>query len=140
MVRVSSAALESHRIRGFSYVAIFRTWQVRRGLHFATVMKSNHASLGAVRDHSGRKPGGLWRSLVAGATLSLLMGCASPPPAKQYSFSPDVMQAVMKRKNKVVRLSGEKDRGKPVLLLLHGATDDPTEMLDIGQEWTGEYD
>src|SRR6185436_16647799 len=75
--------------------------------------------------------------LVAGVVLALFTGCASNPPAKQYSFSPEVMQAVMERKNKVVQLSGDMDRDKPVLLLLHGATEDPKEMMDIAQEWTG---
>jgi len=52
----------------------------------------------------------------------------------------NVMKEVMERKDKIVDLSSQGVcREKPVLLLLHGATDDPTEMMDIFREWRGEY-
>jgi len=46
----------------------------------------------------------------------------------------------MARKDRIICLSPDSDRGKPVLLLLHGATDDPTEMMDIARQWRGKYD
>ena len=52
----------------------------------------------------------------------------------------NVMQQVMARKDKIIWLSARDfQRNKPVLLLLHGATDDPTEMLEIYKEWRGKY-
>ena len=51
-----------------------------------------------------------------------------------------LIKEVMERKDKIISLSRrEADRGKPVLLLLPSATDDPTEMLDIAREWRGDY-
>lgn len=52
-----------------------------------------------------------------------------------------MMKEVMARKDRIVHLSvRESGRAKPVLLLLHGATDDPTEMMDIVREWRTAYD
>lgn len=46
----------------------------------------------------------------------------------------------MARNDKIVYLtSPELDREKPILLLLHGATDDPSEMLDIAEECRNQY-
>ena len=46
------------------------------------------------------------------------------------------MQAVMAREDRIVLLSGERLRPNcPTLLLLHGATDDPSEMLTIAGQW-----
>ena len=51
------------------------------------------------------------------------------------------MREVMARKDHIVNLSRPgTDDHKPILLLLHGATDDPTEMMAIVQEWRGKYD
>ena len=87
------------------------------------------------------------RLLRAGALLvltgSLLVGCAVVPADQSLlkSGQAGVMKEVMGRKNHLVHLSRtEADAAKPVLLLLHGATDDPTEMLAIAREWRGKYD
>jgi hypothetical protein len=46
----------------------------------------------------------------------------------------------MLKKDEIVLLSSDRlDRTKPMLLLLHGATEDPMEMADIAKEWEGNY-
>ncbi len=51
------------------------------------------------------------------------------------------MKCIMAREDKIDCVSStETISGKPVLLLLHGATDDPTEMMEIAREWRGKYD
>ncbi len=45
---------------------------------------------------------------------------------------------IMLRNDHLVQLSAA-DCRKPPLLLLHGATDDPTEMMAIAREWRNEY-
>jgi hypothetical protein len=50
------------------------------------------------------------------------------------------MAEVMARKDRIVMVSAkELQPDKPTLMLFHGATDDPSEMMDIGQEWSGSY-
>lgn len=50
------------------------------------------------------------------------------------------MKEIMACNNKLVSLSApELQRGRPVLVLLHGATDDPSEMLAIAQERAGTH-
>ena len=78
------------------------------------------------------------RALPIGAACMLLAGCATVPanPLPAGHTKRDVMKKVMACDDKVVLLSSpEFRRGKPVLLLLHGATDDPTEMMTIANEW-----
>ena len=76
-------------------------------------------------------------NLAAVIAVVLLSGCKTVPV---YSLppmqgQPDVMKEVMACSNKLVLVSGrEFQRGQPVLVLLHGATDDPSEMLAIAQE------
>jgi hypothetical protein len=79
---------------------------------------------------------------VAAAAGTLLGGCAVTPANRLpgAAGTGDLMKQVMGRKDKIVHLSPETDRNKPVLLLLHGATEDPSEMMDIASAWTGTYD
>jgi hypothetical protein len=73
----------------------------------------------------------------------LLGGCSSLPTATPLvtDANPAVLQAVMECKNRIVYLSSPATQGsRPVLLLLHGATEDPTEMMEIVREWNGKYD
>jgi hypothetical protein len=72
----------------------------------------------------------------------LVCGCShlrvNPLPAGNGNNV--VMKEIMARKDTLVQLSSpETDGHKPVLLLLHGATDDPTEMMEIIREWRGKY-
>jgi hypothetical protein len=59
-----------------------------------------------------------------------------PAPAQSNA---QAMKQVMKRKDQIVLLSSPELENKPVLLLLHGATDDPTEMMDIVKDCAGKY-
>jgi hypothetical protein len=89
------------------------------------------------------------QTLLKGLAISLLAGgfvtgCATAPANGKW-FAENGRNAalgeVMKRQDKIIRLSPPEAAGdKPVLLLLHGATDDPTEMMDIVREWSGKYD
>jgi hypothetical protein len=45
----------------------------------------------------------------------------------------------MERKGNLVQLSGDSENTKPMLVLLHGATDDPSEMMEIASKWKNEY-
>src|ERR1044071_2556428 len=72
---------------------------------------------------------------------SLFGGCSHlqmhrPAPAQSNA---QAMKQVMKRKDQIVLLSSPELENKPVLLLLHGATDDPTEMMDIVKDCAGKY-
>ena len=47
---------------------------------------------------------------------------------------------VMERKGKLVQLSDDTEKNtRPVLVLLHGATDNPSEMMEIARQWKKEY-
>jgi hypothetical protein len=75
--------------------------------------------------------------------VALLAGCANPPANKLLSSDGgvQVLKTLMARQDTIVHLSPPLTQvGKPVLLLLHGATDDPTEMMTIVREWRGKYD
>ena len=85
-----------------------------------------------------------WKSLfIAALALALLSGCSTVPqnPLRAGEGGPAVMKEIMARHDHIIHLSSpDSDAGKPVLLLLHGATDDPTEMMDIVRVWRGKYD
>ena len=73
----------------------------------------------------------------------LLTGCATIPAnnALWAEETPGLLKQVMERKNRIVHVSPDGRSGeKSVLLLLHGATDDPTEMTDIVKECREHYD
>lgn len=81
----------------------------------------------------------VWLALLG----ALFTGCAVVPANQSLlqDGQPGLMHAVMERKDRLVHLSRPAANDhKPVLLLLHGATDDPTEMMEIVQEWRGKYD
>jgi hypothetical protein len=82
---------------------------------------------------------GVLLAVLAGALLS---GCATAPtnPLLLTEGQGGLMKEVMERKDEIIPLScQETERDKPILLLLHGATDDPTEMMKIFAEWRGRY-
>ncbi len=73
-----------------------------------------------------------------------LSGCKSNPAREQIERWQPVAPAMacegIRHNNKVVPLSPTPlDPGKPVLLLIHGATDDPSEMLDIFRQSENRY-
>src|ERR1700722_6290921 len=72
----------------------------------------------------------------------LVSGCTRLPVNPLVTGKGDsaVVKEIMERKDRIVQMSSqEADGNKPVVLLLHGATDDPTEMMDIVREWRGKY-
>lgn len=82
----------------------------------------------------------LFAAVVVGALLS---GCATLPAPKSGADEPTtaVMQGVMERKNRIVHLPSPATNGpRPDLLLLHGATEDPTEMMEIFRQSRGKFD
>ncbi|HEV2694591.1 MAG TPA: hypothetical protein VG347_16980 [Verrucomicrobiae bacterium] len=80
--------------------------------------------------------------LIGVIVMVLVDGCTTVPEHPLTGRPGDVakMKEIMARKDTLVHVSPETDSGKPVLILLHGATEDPTEMMDIVQEWQGRYD
>ncbi|HEY3861702.1 MAG TPA: hypothetical protein VGO59_07430 [Verrucomicrobiae bacterium] len=86
----------------------------------------------------------MWRRFqLAGILLAAaaLAGCAAPPSDWRPGSdgSAETLRQVMARQDKIIRLSPA-PAGRPILLLLHGATDDPTEMMSIARAWRNNYD
>jgi len=84
----------------------------------------------------------LFRHLRIMVAAIVLGGCSTAPMDALLTREGknDVMEQVMARRDKIIWLSAQDfQRNKPVLLLLHGATDDPTEMLEIYKEWRWKY-
>jgi hypothetical protein len=74
--------------------------------------------------------------------LGAVSGCSTVPANTLGSTAEDqfIMHQVMERKDKIVLVSSlDLDPKKPFLLLLHGATADPSEMLDIVSGWKHKY-
>jgi hypothetical protein len=76
--------------------------------------------------------------VLAGVFLS---GCTTVP---RGNFDTSAVlepknKEVMERKGNIVQLSGDSQNTSPVLVLLHGATDDPSEMMEIARQWKKEY-
>jgi hypothetical protein len=76
--------------------------------------------------------------IVAVAVLAMLLSGCKTTPAHSIPLprgGRDVMQEIMARNNQLVLISRDEfQAGRPVLVLLHGATDDPSEMLLIARE------
>lgn len=81
--------------------------------------------------------------IVAAVISALVLSSCGTVPAHSIPLvrgPRDVMKEVMACSNKLVLISErEFQRGQPVLVLLHGATDDPSEMLAIAQEHLGTH-
>jgi hypothetical protein len=71
----------------------------------------------------------------------ILSGCATVSRGKfdTLSIHEPKMKEVMERKGNIVQLSEDSGNTRPVLVLLHGATDDPSEMMEIARQWKKEY-
>src|SRR5262245_6036271 len=76
--------------------------------------------------------------LLAGVILS---GCTTVNRARfdTLAFPEPKQKEVMERKGNLVQLSEESENTRPVLVLLHGATPDPSEMMEIASKWKNEY-
>ena len=71
----------------------------------------------------------------------LLSGCTTIGRARldTPALADAKKKEVMERKGKLVQLSADSENSRPVLVLLHGATDDPSEMMEIARRWKKEY-
>jgi hypothetical protein len=57
-----------------------------------------------------------------------------------FAIAGPKQKEVMERKGNLVQLFGDSGNTRPVLILLHGATPDPSEMMEIASQWKKEYD
>jgi len=80
-----------------------------------------------------------WRTLMRMLFVAMVAGVAlgSTAPAASAEDHPKLKE-IMDRNDRLIQLS-DPDCRKPPLILLHGATDDPTEMMAIAREWRSEY-
>jgi hypothetical protein len=76
--------------------------------------------------------------VLAGVFLS---GCTTVPRGNfdTCAVLEPKNKEVMERKGNIVQLSGDSENARPVLVLLHGATDDPGEMMEIARQWKKDY-
>lgn len=77
----------------------------------------------------------LFIAMAAGAALG---GTLAPADSAEGFRGDAKVREIMECNDRMVQLSAP-DCRKPPLLLLHGATDDPTEMMAIAREWRNEY-
>lgn len=83
-----------------------------------------------------------FQTVFIGIAALLSSGCANIARSKASTAAiPDGKATeVMERKGNIVQLSSDAPHTKPVLVLLHGATADPSEMMEIARLWKKEYD
>ncbi len=93
--------------------------------------------------HFAEKTLKISRQVLCGCFLIVVLaGCATVPLTTLLPSdgSPEILQELMARNNKIVRLTPGPNRNKPALLLLHGATEDPGEMIDIIRQFKVTHD
>jgi hypothetical protein len=96
------------------------------------MFRIKHRPAGTATGWAPARP--FWGLVSSAAVAACLCSSCSTMPANKLLLTEgrsDVMRQVLARKNRLVALFPESDARKPVLVLLHGATSDPTEMLDI---------
>lgn len=98
---------------------------------WSSIGQGNAAELMA--SFSGRT---LMRMSVVAIAAGVALGSVSAPGAKEIEGQ---LAQIVECKDRLVQLS-EPDCRKPPLVLIHGATDDPTEMMAIAREWRNDYD
>lgn len=91
---------------------------------------------------AGPSSGFSWRtfmrmSLIAVAA-GVALGSALAPGFAENNPDKGKLGEIMQRHDRLVQLS-DPNCQKPPLFLIHGATDDPTEMMAIAREWKNEY-
>jgi len=77
-------------------------------------------------------------SFIAVAAGVALGSALAPAGSGENSATKSKLGEIMERHDRLVQLS-DPNCLKPPLLLLHGATDDPTEMMAIAREWKDDY-
>jgi len=92
---------------------------------------------------AGSTSGFSWRTLMRMSFIAVVAGVAlgsalAPTGFAEDSAGKSKLGEIMERHDRLVQLSDPNCR-KPPLFLIHGATDDPTEMMAIAREWKNEY-
>lgn len=83
-----------------------------------------------------------WRTRWTFFLLVVLTGCCSRQGKHDLCARPEAatLREIMARRDRILLLSSPRlDPGKPVLVVLHGATEDPTEMMEIVRECSGTH-
>ena len=95
-----------------------------------------------IQKHGRSRNGAFIDALVTLSVAALLSGCAALPPPRlpPLAAASGTLEQVMERRDRIIQLSSpDTDPRQPILVLLHGATEDPTEMMEIAREWSGAY-
>jgi pimeloyl-ACP methyl ester carboxylesterase len=92
---------------------------------------------------AGSTSGISWRTLMRISFIAIAAGVALGSVLAPTGFAEDnshksKLGKIMERNDQFVQLS-EPNCQKPPLFLIHGATDDPTEMVAIAREWKNDY-
>src|SRR5437762_1432574 len=103
-----------------------------------SVVGQGQGSLGQ-ENAAGSTSGFPWRTLLRMAFTALAVDEApastlAPAELAENSAAKSKLGETMERHHRLVQLSAPNCR-KPLLFLIHGATDDPTEMMAIAREW-----
>ena len=110
--------------------------------HQRSVASQGQGSLGQ-ENAAGATSGFSWRTLVRMSFIAVAAGVAlgsalAPSGFAENNSENSKLTEIMQRHDRLVQLS-DPNCQKPPLLLLHGATDDPTEMMAIAREWKDDY-
>ena len=92
---------------------------------------------------AGSIPGFSCRTLMRMSFIAVAAGVAlgsvfAPGGFAENSPEKGKLREIIERHDRLVQLS-DPNCQKPPLLLIHGATDDPTEMMAIAREWKNDY-
>jgi pimeloyl-ACP methyl ester carboxylesterase len=107
-----------------------------------SVLSQGQGSLGQ-ENAAGATSGFSWRTLMRMSFIAVAAGVALGSALPPSGFAEDQpkkskLGEIMERHDRLVQLSDPACQ-KPLLLLIHGATDDPTEMMAIAREWKDDY-
>jgi len=87
-------------------------------------------------------PGVFWRTLMRTLIIAIVaavaLGSTTQGGLSENGREKEKLAEIMQRNDRLIQLS-DPDCKKPPLVLIHGATDDPTEMMAIAREWRNQY-
>jgi pimeloyl-ACP methyl ester carboxylesterase len=106
-----------------------------------SVVSQGQGSLG--QENAAGSSGFSWRTLMRMSFIAVAAGVAlggalAPAGFAENDPAKTKLGEIMERHDRLVQLSDPNCR-RPPLFLIHGATDDPTEMMAIVREWKNEY-
>jgi len=105
-------------------------------------VEKGQGSLGQ-ENAAGTTFGFSWRTLMRMSFIAVAAGVALGNASAPAGFAQDnpekgKLSQIMERHDRLVQLSDPNCQKTP-LFLIHGATDDPTEMMAIAREWRNDY-